>query len=241
MTNTENTQKKIALVTGANKGIGKEIARGLAQQGVTVLLGARDAERGLTAVAELAADGHVVFQQIDVTDAESVAAAAKHVAEKYGRLDILINNAGAGAARTKPSQDTAEAMRGVYETNVFGVVTVTHEFLPLLKESEAGRIVNVSSLYGSFGDPNAFMGDPSMPYATSKAAVNALTVHYAHELAGTAIKVNSASPGYVATDLNHFSGYLTPAQGAAVSIKLATLDADGPTGGFFDDKGPMAW
>jgi NAD(P)-dependent dehydrogenase (short-subunit alcohol dehydrogenase family) len=241
MTNTENTQTKIALVTGANKGIGKEIARGLAQRGFTVLLGARDAERGLTAAAGLAADGHVFFQQIDVTDAESVAAAAKHVDDRYGRLDVLINNAGISGGRSTPSEDTAERMRQVFETNVFGVVTAIHAFLPLLRKSAAGRIVNVSSLLGSLTDQGTLQNRPSMPYASSKTALNAITIHYAHELADTNIKVNAASPGYVATDLNHFSGFMTPAQGAEIEIELAMLDADGPTGGFFNADGPMAW
>jgi NAD(P)-dependent dehydrogenase (short-subunit alcohol dehydrogenase family) len=233
--------KRIALVTGANKGIGKEIARGLLQRGLTVLLGARDPERGQAATSELANDGDVVFLQLDVTDDWSIGVAALTIDDCYGRLDVLVNNAGAPAPRDLPSEVTVESMRAVYETNVFGVVAVTHAMLPLLRRSYAGRIVNVSSLRGSLGAPGAFAGQPSMPYSTSKTALNALTVHYARELAPFAIKVNAAAPGHVATDFNGHRGLRTPAEGAAIAIKLATIGPEGPTGGLFDDNGPIAW
>ncbi len=231
----------VALVTGANKGIGKEIARGLAQLGMTVLLGARNAERGATAAADLQGDGTVLPLTLDVTDEASITRAASEIQDRYGRLDILINNAGVPAPRLPPSEVDAEAMRFVFETNVFAVVAVTHAMLPLLRQSAAGRIVNMSSLRGSLGDEGAFVGQPSMPYSTSKTALNALTVHYARELASSGIKVNAAAPGHVATDFNNFSGTRTPEQGAAIVIKLATLESDGPTGGLFDDKGRIVW
>ena len=233
--------KRAALVTGANKGIGKEIARGLLRRGMTVLLGARDPGRGRAAAAELALDGEVVFLPLDVTDEWSIGVAAATIEDRLGRLDVLVNNAGIASPRDLPSEVTAEAMRQVYETNVFGIVAVTHAMLPLLKRSRAGRIVNVSSLHGSLGDPGAFVGQPSMPYSTSKTALNALTVHYARELEPLGIKVNAAAPGHFATDFNGHRGTRTPAEGAAIAIRLATLDQDGPTGGFFDDDGPIAW
>ncbi len=234
-------ETKVALVTGANKGIGKEIARGLARKGMTVLLGARNPERGRQAARELTADGEVIFIQLDVTHEESVNAAVQEIEKRYGKLDVLVNNAGVGAARSKPGEVTTEQIRKVYETNVFGVVTVTHAILPLLRKSPAGRIVNISSLRGSLSSPGAFVGQPSMPYSSSKTALNALTVHYAKELADTPIKVNAGAPGFVATDFNNFAGERTPEQGSVIAIKLATLDENGPTGGFFDDNGSLSW
>ena len=231
----------IALVTGANKGIGKAIARGLAQKGMTVLLGARNPERGMQAAQELSADGAVVFLQLDVTDEASINAAAQEIASRYGKLDVLVNNAGTNVGRQQPGEVIAAFMREVYETNVFGVVAVTHAMLPLLLQAPAGRIVNISSLRGSLSSPDAFVGQPSLPYSSSKTALNALTVHYARGLADTPIKVNAAAPGFVATDFNHFAGERTPEQGAAIALTLATLDEHGPTGGFFDDRGPLPW
>ena len=235
--------ERVALVTGANKGIGKEIARGLARRGMIVLLGARDVARGRAAAAELAADGAVVPVQLDVTDPASVAAAAAFVEREHGRLDVLVNNAGVGGGRgyLEASAVTADDVRAVYETNVFGVVAVTHALLPLLRRSDAGRIVNVTSLRGSIGADGAYVGQPYMPYSTSKTAVNAITAHYARALRDTPIKVNGAAPGHVATELNHFRGTRTPAEGAAIAVRLAVLDASGPTGGVFDDSGPLPW
>jgi NAD(P)-dependent dehydrogenase (short-subunit alcohol dehydrogenase family) len=236
-----DTPERVALITGANKGIGKEIARGLLQRGFTVLLGARDPERGQTAAVDLAPDGAAVFLPLDVTDEWSIGVAAVTIEDRYGRLDVLVNNAGRPAPPHSPGEVTAELMRAVYETNVFGVVAVTHAMLPLLKRSSAGRIVNVSSLRGSLGHPGAFVGQPSMPYSSSKTALNALTVHYARALAPFGIKVNAAAPGHVATDFNGHRGTRTPAEGAAIAIQLATIGPDGPTGGLFDDNGPIAW
>lgn len=230
-----------ALVTGANKGIGKEIARGLARFGMVVFVGARNVERGRAAVVELSQDGTVIPVQLDVTDRASVERVVLLIDRDYGYLDVLVNNAGTNVGYQKPSEVTADDFRTVYETNVFGVVTVTSLLLPLLLRSDAGRIVNVTSVRGSVGAEAAWVGQPSMPYSTSKTALNAMTVHYARELAHTPIKVNGAAPGHVATDFNGFRGTRSPAEGAAIAIRLATLDASGPSGGVFDDSGRLPW
>jgi NAD(P)-dependent dehydrogenase (short-subunit alcohol dehydrogenase family) len=239
------TNGRVALVTGANKGIGREIARGLGQLGFTVLASARDRQRGAQTVAELADDGmDVRFLQLDVTEEPSVFGAANRVEEEFGRLDVLVNNAGvANELSVPPSMTVLDDMRRVYETNVFGVVSVTNAMLPLLRKSDAARIVNVSSRLGSISQQAA----PATPlglymaYASSKAALNAITVHYARELADTPIKVNACAPGFCATDLNGNTGIRTPAQGAKIAVELAVLAADGPTGGFFDEDGPVSW
>jgi NAD(P)-dependent dehydrogenase (short-subunit alcohol dehydrogenase family) len=242
---TTNVNAKVALVTGANKGIGKAIVQGLARHGFTVYLGARNPERGSIAAAELKADGAVQFVQLDVLDPASVRAAAQTIESEAGRLDVLVNNAGISSApgsrfRT-PAEEIAEDMRTVYETNVFAVVRVTNAFMPLLLRSNAGRIVNVTSKRGSIGEEGAWVGRPYMPYSTSKTALNALTVHYARSLAETSIKVNGAAPGHVATDFNGFRGPRTPEQGAAVAIRLAQLESDGPTGLVFEDDTQLMW
>ncbi|AQZ60598.1 Short-chain dehydrogenase/reductase SDR [[Actinomadura] parvosata subsp. kistnae] len=233
----------IALITGANKGIGYEIARLLAGQGVTTIVGARDEERGRAAAERLGQP----YVRLDVTDEESVAAAAKWIDGEYGRLDILVNNAGitGDTAAYLPSAATAAHLREVYETNVFGVVTVTNAMLPLLRRSPAGRIVNMSSELGSL----AMAADPDSPYAdvnilaynSSKSALNMVTVSYAKELKDTPIKVNAANPGYCATDLNQHQGFRTAEQGAAIAVRLATLDESGPSGAFLEDAGPVRW
>ncbi|MGS2616321.1 SDR family oxidoreductase [Micromonospora sp. LZ34] len=228
----------IALVTGANKGIGLATARQLGARGMTVLVGARDAERGRAAERELRAGGaDARFVPLDVTDAESVAATAKLVEEEYGRLDVLVNNAGivlGDGERALPSETTVETLRLVYETNVFGVVAVTNALLPLLLRAPAARIVNVSSEVGSIGtmtDPeSSFWPLTSVPYPSSKAALNMVTAMYAKELRDTPIKVNAANPGYCATDLNGHHGYRSADEGAEVSVHLATLPGDGPSG-----------
>src|SRR6266542_3584613 len=215
----------IALITGANKGIGFETARLLGARGMTVLVGARDAVRGEQAERALrggGADAHFVW--LDVTDEKSVHRAAEWVDTEYGRLDILVNNAGIARAdgRGLPSDTTLATLREVYETNVFGVVAVTNAMLPLLRRAPAARIVNVSSEVGSI----ASMTDPDSPLWQ----LNMVTAMYAKELHGTPIKVNAANPGYCATDLNGNSGFRTAEQGAQVSVHLATLGDDGPTG-----------
>ena len=245
------TTTKVALVTGANKGIGHEIARQLARLGFTVFAAARDPGRGEASAAELRAEGlDVRCVQLDVTDAASVLAAAGHIDAQVGRLDVLVNNAGMGIFRKPPAVLTADDVRTVYDTNVFGVIAVTQALLPLLERSAAGRIVNISSTLGSLaaaGDPDretasaAYATSVALAYSTSKTALNAVTVCFANQLRATNIKVNAACPGHVGTDLNGFTGKRTVAQGAREPVRLATLDADGPTGGFFDDAGPKPW
>ncbi len=204
-----------------------------------MFLGARDQSRGARAAAGLAGDGDVRPVRLDVTDPGSVQAAADMIGGDFGRLDVLVNNAGVNAGYRKPSEETADDLRYVYETNVFAVVAVTNAFLPWLLKAPAGRIVNVTSKRGSIGEEGAWAGQPSMAYSSSKTALNAVTVHYARELGGTPVKVNGAAPGHVATDFNGFSGTRTPEQGAAIAIRLAMLGEDGPTGGVFDDAGPL--
>ncbi|MFJ9821234.1 SDR family oxidoreductase [Streptomyces sp. NPDC101151] len=239
--------EKIALVTGANKGIGFETARQLGEEGVVVLVGARDEARGKLAADALVARGiDAVPLRIDVTDAPSVADAAIRIEQSYGRLDILVNNAGiAGGFTGAPSEATADDIREVYETNVFGVVSVTHAMLPLLRRSEAGRIVNLSSHVGSLilnSDPGSPFARLNMiAYQSSKTALNALTVAYAKELRGTPIKVNTACPGVVATDINHHQGQRTPAEGAVIAVRLALLDDAGPSGACLSEDGVVPW
>ena len=244
---TENSLKgKVALVTGANKGIGLEIVRQLAARGATALIGARDCGRGEKSANALAADGlDARFIQIDVTEQSTIDAGASRIERDFGRLDILVNNAGIGIDNAPPSQLDMDVLRRTYETNFFGVFAVTQAMLPLLRQSDGGRIVNVSSGLGSLtqnSDPGyQYAAAKLLAYNSSKSALNALTIQFAHELRDTPIKVNSADPGYVATDLNHRTGTRTVEQGARIAVKLATLPADGPTGGFFDEDGVVPW
>ena len=237
---------KVALITGANKGIGLEIARQLGNQGITVLIGARDYNRGREAAQKLQVenlDARAV--QLDVTDQSTIDAAAQHIEKEFGFLDILVNNAGIAIDDAPPSQLDIEALRRTYDTNVFGVFAVTKAMLPLLKKSEAGRIVNMSSGLGSLAqnsDPNYIYADHKyLAYNSSKTALNAMTVQFAHELRDTPIKVNSADPGYVATDINANSGERSVQQGTTAPVRLATLPDDGPTGGYFDENGVVSW
>ncbi|WP_229403179.1 SDR family oxidoreductase [Micromonospora okii] len=243
------SEKKTALVTGANKGIGYEIAAGLGALGWSVGVGARDDQRRAAAVEKLRAAGVDAFGvPLDVTDEASVAAAARLVTERAGRLDALVNNAGVtGGMPQHPTSDgVVETVRAAVETNVIGVIRVTNAMLPLLRRSASPRIVNVSSGVGSLArqvasDDPAMTGPLSVAYAPSKTFLNAVTIQYAKELRGTNIKINAACPGFVATDLNGFRGVRTPEQGAATAIRLATLPDDGPTGGFFEDAGVVPW
>lgn len=237
---------QIALVTGANKGIGYEIAAGLAARGWRVAVGARDDRRREEAVAKLRAAGAEAFGvPLDVTDDASVAAAAGLIAESAGGLDVLVNNAAitGGAPQTPTTVDLA-TMRTVVETNVIGVIRVTNAMLPMLRRSASPRIVNMSSSVGSLTrqtSPDALTGPVAVAYAPSKSFLNAVTVQYAEELEDTNILINAGCPGFVATDLNGFRGTRTPEQGAAIAIHLATLPDDGPTGGLFDDDGAVPW
>jgi NAD(P)-dependent dehydrogenase (short-subunit alcohol dehydrogenase family) len=240
------SEKTIVLVTGANKGIGYEIAAGLGAPGWTVGVGARDKERREAAVEKLRAGGVDAFGvPLDVTDDASVTAAARLIEERSGRLDVLVNNAGVtGCGPQEPTVVDPAAVRAAVETNVIGVLRVTNAMLPLLRRSASPRIVNMSSTVGSLTrqtDPDAETGPLSAAYSPSKSMLNALTIQYAKELRDTNILINAGCPGYTATDLNGFRGVRTPEQGAAIAIQLATLPDDGPTGGFFEDAGVVPW
>ncbi|WP_459549857.1 SDR family oxidoreductase [Nocardia sp. X0981] len=234
---------KVALVTGANKGIGFAIAQGLGAIGCTVAVGARDASRCAAAVERLRATGIDAFGvALDVTSEDSVTAAAEAIERTAGRLDVLVNNAGIGGRTDGGAQDPTtldiDIARTVLDTNVFGVVRVTNAMLPLLRRAESPRIVNVSSNMGSL---TLRTGPIMAAYAPSKSMLNSITVQYARRFAETNIVVNACCPGYVATDFTGFSGERTPEEGAAIAIRLATLPDDGPRGGFFDDRGPVPW
>ena len=247
--------KPVALVTGANKGIGLQIAKDLATHGFAVLVGSRNLEHGETAAKSVGADARAV--QLDVTNQASIAAAAERIRNQFGRLDVLVNNAGVSHAG-KPGRSleeivksgrasvaSLEEVRAVFETNVFGVIAVTQAMLPLLREAPAGRIVNVSSAAGSL-TMNAEPANPhramfSVGYSPSKTALNAITLAFALELESTRIKVNAACPGFTATDLNNFEGTRTVEQAAHEAVRLALLDANGPTGTFSNEDGPLPW
>jgi NAD(P)-dependent dehydrogenase (short-subunit alcohol dehydrogenase family) len=240
------SEQTIALVTGANKGIGYEIAAGLGDLGWSVGVGARDEERREAAVAKLRAAGVDAFGvPLDVTDDASVAAAAGLVEKRAGRLDVLVNNAGiTGGMPQTPTTADLGIVRAAVETNVIGVIRVTNAMLPLLRRSASPRIVNMSSSVGSLtlqSTPGAEIGPIAVAYSPSKTFLNAVTVQYAKELRDTNILINAGCPGFCATDLNGFRGVRTAEQGAAIGIRLATLPDDGPTGGFFDDAGVVPW
>ncbi|GAA3146673.1 SDR family NAD(P)-dependent oxidoreductase [Nonomuraea roseoviolacea] len=226
-------------ITGANRSLGYETARRLIEAGHTVLIGARDLERGQAAAEKLGAR----FVQIDVTDDASVAAAAADVEAREGAIDVLVNNAGILGTHNPADQITAADARAVFEVNVVGIVRVTHAFLPLLRKSANPVIVNVSSGMGSFAathDPERVESRLVAPlYTSSKAAVTMLTTQYAKALPD--VKVNTADPGYTATDFNGHSGPQTVTEGTDAIVELATIGADGPTGTFRDRHGEMAW
>jgi NAD(P)-dependent dehydrogenase (short-subunit alcohol dehydrogenase family) len=236
----------IALVTGASRGIGHEVARQLAALGIVVLAAVRDPVPTAASLSSLPGDIRPI--PLDVTDEAAIRSAAAAVDAEHGHLDILVNNAGVSLEHgTGPLDADAGTVRRTYETNVFGVVAVTRALLPLLQRSAAGRIVNVSSAMGSLGEwsdgesPLVKFAPVALAYNSSKTALNAITVAYAHALRGSGIKVNSADPGYVATDLNGHSGYRSVAEGAQIIVRLATLADDGPTGSFLSDSGPVPW
>jgi len=245
MTENSSATKKTALVTGANKGIGYEIAAGLGRLGFRVGVGARDAGRRDDAVLKLRAEGLDVFGvPLDVTDDASVAAAAAQL-DDQGGLDVLVNNAAiTGGMPQEPSKVSADQILRVVDTNVVGVIRVTNAMLPLLRRAGSPRIVNVSSTVGSLTLQTAqaeAVGPVSGAYSPSKSYLNAVTVQYAKELVGTGILINAGCPGYVATDLNGHRGTRTPEQGAAVFLELATLPDGGPNGTFRDDAGTQPW
>ncbi|MEN3537392.1 SDR family oxidoreductase [Microbispora sp. ZYX-F-249] len=231
------------LITGANKGLGFETARRLVEAGHTVYVGSRDAERGRRAAERLGAR----WVLLDVTDDASVAAAAKTV-EADGGLDVLVNNAGIEErtetnAVTGAAGTTADLMRHVFETNVFGLVRVTHAFLPLLERSAAPVVVNVSSGLASLAAASSpgspAYAYPGVAYPASKSAVNMITVQYAKAFPG--MRINAVEPGYTATDLNGHTGTQTVEEGAEIIVRMARLGPDGPTGGYFDARGPLPW
>ena len=247
-----NTASRIALVTGATRGIGLETVRQLAEAGVHTLLAGRDRARAVDAALKLQAQGLPVEAiALDVTDAASIEAAAQEIERRHCRLDILVNNAGILADDpTRPvSGQSLDAWRKTFDTNVFGLIAVTQALLPLLRRSDAGRIVNVSSALGSIGlhaDPASFIYDMKIPaYNVSKSAVNAWTVQLAWELKDSAIKVNTIHPGYVKTDMNHIDGEqrgeLDVPDGARTSVRLALVDETGPNGGLFYLGESLPW
>ena len=240
-------EKPVALVTGANQGIGLQIAKDLTTHGFTVLVGSRDLQRGEAAAQTIDGDAHAL--QLDVTDLASIAAAAARIRAEFGRLDVLVNNAAISntarrtdltiaeyAKLTRPSNVSLDEVRAIWETNVFGVLNVYQAMLPLLREAPAARIVNVSSAVGSLtlnANPNNPMRANFGPgYSASKAALNALTLAMAIELESTGIKVNAVSPGFIKTNLNNYAGTGTVEEGAREPVRLALLGPDGPTGTF---------
>ena len=241
--------KKVALITGANKGLGFEMARQLGQAGVRVVLAARDPKKGEAAAEKLRGEGlDAQFLKLDVTDNADHAAASKFLEEKFGRLDILINNAGIaaeGIGEGKVSSTNGDALHRTFQTNCFAPVALTQALLPLLKKSEAGRIVNMSSILGSqtlHADPKSPIYDfKSLSYDASKAALNSFTIHLAHELKDTKIKVNSAHPGWVKTDMGTDAAPMEIPEGGKTGVSLALLGEDGPTGGFFHLGKTLPW
>lgn len=247
------TDTRVALVTGANQGIGLQIAKELAAHGLTVLVGSRNLEKGEEAARTVGAGAHAI--QIDVTDQASIAAAAERIRSEFGRLDVLMNNA--GISRAKPNQSFGEAVatnllidaplddvRTLFETNVFGVIAVTQAMLPLLREAPAGRIV----ITGSSGASLTLNSDPANPhrkmfgnYSASKTSAHAVMLAFALALEDTNIKVNAACPGFTSTALNNFNGTRSLEEGAREPVRLALIGDDGPTGTFSDENGPVPW
>ncbi len=251
---TTSANKPVALVTGANQGVGNEIAKALAANGYVVYIGSRKLENGENAAAEIGENAKAI--QLDVTRQESIDAAIERIGNDYGRLDLLVNNAGISHGGTSPKSPaelmstgravnvSLDEVRTVWETNVFGVIAMTQAALPLLRKSSAARIVNVSSGLGSLtwiADPACWAREHfGIVYAASKTALNAVTLAFALELEKENIKVNATSPGYTATALNNFQGTDSLEVGSREPVRVA-LETDGPTGGFTGPDGPMPW
>jgi len=248
--------KRVALVTGANQGVGFQVAKELVAHGLTVLVGSRNFERGKAAATEIGPGA--IALQLDVTDRVSIAEAAERIRKEPGRLDVLVQNAAISNTRkgslslqeyarlTRPSNVSLDEVRAVWETNVFGVLAVYQAMLPLLREAPSARIVNVSSGAGSL----TLHADPALPYrsvfipgySASKTALNAMTVAMAIELEGTPIKVNAVSPGFIGTNLNNYAGTGTVEEGAREPVRVALLGPDGPTGTFTRwENEPIPW
>ena len=231
----------VALVTGANKGIGLAVARQLGERGYSVWLGCRDADRGESAASDLrrgGIDAHML--KLDVTDRASVHAAAEFLGHEAGALDVLVNNAGISiGAPARVSEESVDDMRAMFEANTFGPIRVTQAFLPLLRRSKSARVVMMSSGVGSIAETTDMAGlfwNVGYPgYCASKSALNMLTVKLSKELLTDGIKVNAADPGFTATDLNGHTGHRTVEEAATIAVELATLNPMGPTGGFFHD------
>jgi NAD(P)-dependent dehydrogenase (short-subunit alcohol dehydrogenase family) len=245
-------EKRVALVTGANQGIGLQIAKDLVAKGLTVLIGSRDLAKGEAAAREIGAGAHAI--QLDVTDQGSITAAAERIRSDFGRLDVLMNNAGISRAPNRPfevamksnllTDAPLEDVRTVFETNVFGVIAVTQAMLPLLREAPAGRIVLTASSGGSLtrnsdraNSHRKMFGN----YSVSKAAAHAVMLAFALALEDTRIKVNAACPGFTSTALNGFRGTRSLEEGAREPVRLALIGDDGPTGTFSDESGPVPW
>jgi len=237
----------IVLITGANKGIGLETARQLGRKGMYVYLGSRDVDRGRAAAKTLKPHGiECEAVELDVTNSATIQAAAEIISKRFGRLDILVNNAAISIddQKRKPSDQSLAMWRQTFETNLFGMIAVTQAFLPMLLKSNAGRIVNLSSGLASVtihADPNGGLHKRVAAYSVSKTAVNAWTIHLAAELKDTPIKVNAGDPGWVKTDLGGPDAPWEVEAGAKTSVQLATLDADGPSGGFIKLGQPIPW
>ncbi|HRE58759.1 MAG TPA: SDR family oxidoreductase [Candidatus Kapabacteria bacterium] len=242
---------KIALVTGANKGIGYTTVKMLAEQGMTVLLGSRDEQRGQQAAQQLAQQGlDVHYLHLDMEDSSSFTSAYSYIADTYGKLDILINNAGVQIESDTWQTNTTESipmeiLRKTFDINFFGMVELTQKLLPLIRKSEAGRIVNLTSILGSL-EFHATPGSntyntKTFAYNTSKTAVNSFTIHLAHLLKDTNIRVNAAHPGWVQTDMGGKGAHLTPEQGASTSIMLALIDDDGHHGSYLHNDSILPW
>jgi len=236
---------KVALITGGNKGLGFETARQLGRLGYTVLIGARDSERGTQAAAKLQELGvNAYFIELDVTDQATIEATVQKITTEFGKLDVLVNNAGIGD-RHKFTDLSLADLKKSFDTNFFGAFAVSQAVLPLIEKSDAPRIVNVSSSIGSItlhSDPDSGVYPlKALAYSSSKTALNQLTTHLAFTLKHTPAKVNSVCPGFVATDFNGGYGDLTPEQGSRIIVRYATLAEDGPTGGYFNEQGPIPW
>jgi NAD(P)-dependent dehydrogenase (short-subunit alcohol dehydrogenase family) len=251
MAETEKSAaKKVALITGGNKGIGLETGRQLGKLGYAVLLGARDVPKGEAAAKQLRADGiDARAVKLDVTKVDDIAAVTRIIESKFGKLDVLVNNAGVmqekGWTQNTTGATDPVKLRATFEANFFAAVALTNSLLPLLRKADAARVVNVSSILGSVSmqatPDSGTYGTKLFAYNSSKAALNMFTIHLAHELRHTKIKVNSAHPGWVKTDLGGGGAPMSAAEGAVTEVQLATLPEDGPTGGFFHLGEAISW
>jgi NAD(P)-dependent dehydrogenase (short-subunit alcohol dehydrogenase family) len=247
---SSESKGKVALVTGANKGLGFEMSRQLAQEGLTVIIAARKLEAAVAAAAQLKSEGlEAEAIALDINDSAQIQSAAQEIQDRFGKLDVLINNAGVMLdgewAISNASSISVDIIRKTFDTNFFALVEVTQALLPLILKSESGRIVNMASIEGSLtlhADPSSYIYD-SKPFAydASKAAVNSFTVHLAHELRNTPVKVNSAHPGWVKTELGGDGAMMDITEGAMTGVQLATLPDDGASGGFFHLGQPVPW